>query len=163
MKRIPVLFVILCVMMLFELTATFAVATGPSASKAISPAVPLCKSLYKKKSVPANTLQALVRSHERWVEYRGNPNAKRVELCQADLSRAALAGANLERADLEGAVLRQANLSKATLDQASLAGADLTVTFPEPICAVPDSQARIFLVPLATKPLFLTPSSPAPG
>jgi uncharacterized protein YjbI with pentapeptide repeats len=42
----------------------------------------------------------MVRSHERWAEYRGNPNARRLELCQADLTRAALVEANLERANL---------------------------------------------------------------
>ncbi|MDH5741208.1 MAG: pentapeptide repeat-containing protein, partial [Nitrospira sp.] len=116
------------IVLLMAFTVTETEAAGPSASQPTSPAVPLCKSLYKKKSVPVKTLQALVRSHERWVEYRGNPNAKRLELCQADLTRATLSEANLERANLEGAVLRQANLSQATLAQASLAGADLSKT-----------------------------------
>lgn len=118
--------VCMSIVILIALAVTETESANASASQPTSPDVPLCKSIYKKKSVPAKTLQALIRSHERWVEYRGNPTAKRLELCQADLSRAALSEANLERADLEGAVLRQANLSQATLVQASLAGTDLS-------------------------------------
>ena len=114
--------------LLIGLTATWVWAAGPSASDPTLATVLTCKSPYKKKPVPEKTLQALVHSHERWVEYRRNPDAKRLELCQADLSRAALAGANLERAELEGTILRQANLSQITLIQASLSGADLTKT-----------------------------------
>ncbi|MFO0700489.1 MAG: pentapeptide repeat-containing protein [Nitrospira sp.] len=106
MKRSSVPITIVGIILLIGLTTTSTWAAGPSTPNATSPAVPLCKSPYKKKMVPAKTLQELVRSHERWVEYRGNQNAKRMELCQADLSRAALTGANLERADLEGIVLR---------------------------------------------------------
>ena len=119
MKRLSIRTIVVGIIIVLGLPASWTGAAGPS------PSVPMCKSPYKKKSVTAKTLQALVRSHERWVEYRGNPDAKRLELCQADLSRAALAGANLEQADLEGTVLRQAKLPQASLAQASLAGADL--------------------------------------
>src|SRR5512139_3543855 len=124
MKRFPIRTIVVGItIIVLGLPTLWAKEAAPSASHATPPPVLLCKSPYKKKPVPAKTLQALVRSHERWVEYRGNPDAKRIELCQADLSRAELTGANLERAALEGAILRQAKLAQATLAQASLAGA----------------------------------------
>ncbi|MGB4068548.1 MAG: pentapeptide repeat-containing protein, partial [Nitrospira sp.] len=123
MNRLSLPTVFLGMIILIGLPASWAEAASSPASNTTSLAVPLCKSAYKQKSVSTKTLQTLLRSHERWVEYRGNPDAKRMELCQADLSRAALAGANLERADLEGTVLRQAKLSQVNLAQASLAGA----------------------------------------
>ncbi|MFY4727681.1 hypothetical protein, partial [Nitrospira sp. BLG_2] len=71
MKRLSALITIAGIIVLIGLTATWAQAAGPSASNATLPVGPLCKSLYKKKPVPAKTLKALVRSHELWVEYRG--------------------------------------------------------------------------------------------
>lgn len=169
MKRSSVLITIVGMILLIGLSTTCVWAAAPQAADTVSRALPLCKSLYKKKPVTARTLQELVRAHERWVEYRGNQNAKRMELCQADLSRAALAGANLERADLEGTVLRQANLTHATLDQASLAGADLTKAILKDgnLSGADLRRARLtganLLVPWVTRLPCLTPSSSAPN
>ena len=126
MKRTHVPVVIVCVMMLVGFVATWVGAADPSASKATAPAVSLCKSPYKKKSVLTKTLQALVHSHKRWVEYRGNPNAKRVELCQADRSRAALEEVNLRDATLVGANLSGARLDSADLRRTNFKGAVLS-------------------------------------
>ena len=126
MKHLSIPVVIAGFFIFIGISPTAVGATGQSDSSSKSPTIPLCKSSYKRKAVPAKTLQDLMHSHERWVENRSNQDAKRMELCQADLSGAALMGANLERADLEGTILRQAKLSQTTLSQASLAGADLT-------------------------------------
>ncbi|MBX3308373.1 MAG: hypothetical protein KF751_20185, partial [Nitrospira sp.] len=92
MKRPSVPLTIVRMILLIGLTTTEVWAADPPVPNTAAPAGPLCNSPYKKKPISAKALQELVRSHERWVEYRGNPNAKRMELCQADLSRAALTG-----------------------------------------------------------------------
>jgi hypothetical protein len=125
MKSAAAWIVIVGAMVMLGVAAPFGLAAGPAkAHRAL--AASLCDSAYKGQSVPAKTLQALVRSHEQWLDQRNNPEFHRADLCQADMRQATLAGANLERAQLEGALLRQANLHQAILIQASLAGADLT-------------------------------------
>jgi uncharacterized protein YjbI with pentapeptide repeats len=100
---------------------------------------------YKQKSVPATAVKARVRAHERWVEYRTNPDAKRAELCQADLRRAALPDATLERAEPAGAILTavtgltQPLLETACVDEQAQLPPELTRPAP---CGLAKKGAR---------------------
>jgi Pentapeptide repeats (8 copies) len=112
---------------------------------------PACDGPYKGRKLTPEELETVLRNHYQWQETQGDPNdARRANLCQADLTEtnlqkaklslanlqeakliradlqeADLVGANFQRAYLPGAKLQKASLLGAILQEASLFGANL--------------------------------------
>ena len=81
----------LIVMLTLSVT-TLAHAAEPSH---VSSHLTSCDSPYKKKPVPPKQLQAIVTSHEQWLEQREKPEYRRADLCQADLRKAKIGRAHV--------------------------------------------------------------------
>jgi hypothetical protein len=92
---------------------------------------PECEGPYKGRKLTPEELETVLRNHYQWQETQRDPNdARRANLCQADLTetnlqKAKLSLANLQEANLIGADLQEADLVGANFQRAYLVGANL--------------------------------------
>ena len=112
------------------------------APKVVPPvaAPPVCNGKYKGERKPSpDELADILRKHTEWVRDAGRDNdARRANLCDADLDGAYLYDASLSGANLRFADLRGANLTHAQLSKAQLAFVDLTGATYAPASEPPD-------------------------